>query len=768
MAATTIYPPTNYTFNSPQISVDIYPQSGGKYTISGGNAGILQAVIKKNIRDDRGGTFSLLLAPGGPNGVNDPNSWTNIINMNSLITIFLGRGSSKRIVMAGIVNEIEEDQVWDNNPVKRVTKIYGLDFTYFFNSFSFYSLTFLGLITTALPFGAAGYLLGLWNKQFQGPPNEVAFEYMQYIMLGVGNPTKPAVLDNTYIYYKGNKLFLRQIFGYWFEHFDSFVPFLADLVNSEGNWMDKFTSFLPWPYYEFFVTTAETQDYPVFASATPTSGIPSTLPPSTIVSTSDEVGTPTNTFADDNNISNVFPAIIGRINPLPWVEYPDTPYYALPGTLPPTSVVPAASGAPSLLPPTVITTTSPPSILPPVSIVSSVVGNPSPNVNLHSTRWDALNIYSLGAYSFIDSKVGYDTSEVFNFFAVQTTDSSQIAANFGGNPLSFSFEMFGGIIDFYSINTFGYKPKWIDLRWLTVFGSLGASVTDQQTLMTNLLGQLASYYIPSANMLKGSVSFPMWPDVLPGNRFIYSPFKGGLNPYMFYIEGVTHTYNFGAMSYTTLDLSRGLLQSIYNDPTELAGILLDTQIRKDGTFTLRSDINTNISAYHITPSNVTSRSSIANFPWAAAPPNVTIIAKNYPAGTTTAYDPYFIAAAAGTTCGSTSQITPELLKAIAYQESGVNNSNNNLNPNHDGVNYYGTMQVASNAGYNNSELQSNPQYNINAGAQILCNKLQSTGNNLYQALALYGGVTGGFNTPAGMSYVYSVLSYANNSSTLTG
>ena len=47
---------------------------------------------------------------------------------------------------------------------------------------------------------------------------------------------------------------------------------------------------------------------------------------------------------------------------------------------------------------------------------------------------------------------------------------------------------------------------------------------------------------------------------------------------MFYIEGVTHTYNFGAMSYTTLDLSRGLLQSIYNDPTELAGILLDTQI----------------------------------------------------------------------------------------------------------------------------------------------------------------------------------------------
>jgi Transglycosylase SLT domain len=754
-------PPSNYAYSSPEITLEIYPQSGGKLTISGGNAGVLQAIIKKNIREKEGGRFIIDLAPGGPNGINDSNSWTNIININSLAVISLSRGGSQRIVMIGIILEISESQEWTNQQVHRTIKLIGTDFTWYFTSFSFYSLTYLGLISTNLPVGASGYLLGLWGKMFQGNPSLVAYEYLNYIMLGVGNPSRPGVLDNTYIYYQGNKLYLRQIFGWWFENLDVFMPFLADLVNSEGNWMDKFYSFLPWPYYEFFITTAETGDYPVFAATTPTTTVPSVLPPTT--TTTNITTVPTNIITNTNHYPNVFPAVIGRINPLPWVEYPVTPSTTISNVLPPTSVVPAVSGT------TEVITGGVPIALPPTIITSTVVatsgnrGNSS-NINLHNTRWNNLPIYSLGSYSFIDSKVDYNSFEVANFFGIQTVDSDQIAQNGGGIPEQVALELFGGVIDLYSINTYGYRPKFVDLRWSTLFGSLGVSGSiDPLALSTELLGQLASYYIPAANMLQGTVSFPLWPDILAGNRFIYTPFKNDIDTYMFYIEGFTHNYIYGGRSFTTLDISRGLKQTEYNDSSTLSNILMDVVSRKDGVFTTRTDLNTNLAAYKITTESVAARSGINNFPWALPPPTITITNPGFPTGTPSNYDSSFIVAAAGTTCGSTGQITPELLKSIGYKESGINNSA--INPMSGAI---GIMQVLPGQGFDDARLASDPAYNIQSGAQVLCNKLMATGGNLYQALAFYGGYSGGYSEPGASIYVNGILQNAMNSPTLTG
>ena len=54
--------------STPRIVVDIYPYEGGKYTVTGDQAGVLECITHKDIRNTNPGTFQFRLAPGGPLG----------------------------------------------------------------------------------------------------------------------------------------------------------------------------------------------------------------------------------------------------------------------------------------------------------------------------------------------------------------------------------------------------------------------------------------------------------------------------------------------------------------------------------------------------------------------------------------------------------------------------------------------------------------------------------------------------------------------------
>src|SRR5579872_5364168 len=172
-----ITPPSSYAFGSPQIGVEVWPHIGGPLVFNGGNSGVLEAEIEKDIRDKRGGKFYVHIAPGGPNGVNDPVSWTNILVPGALVIIYLNRSGSRRIVMIGILVDVAEDQIWNNKEVIRTIKLRGFDFTYYFNAFNYYTLAYLGFIPLD-PGAAAAWQIGRFGKSFQGTPDAVALDWL--------------------------------------------------------------------------------------------------------------------------------------------------------------------------------------------------------------------------------------------------------------------------------------------------------------------------------------------------------------------------------------------------------------------------------------------------------------------------------------------------------------------------------------------------------------------------------------------------------------
>ncbi len=707
MAGITITPPTDYNLASPQIGVEIWPHNGGAVSFSGAQSGILQAQITKNIRDRNGGKFVLHLAPGGPNGVADSTSWTSILTPASLVIIYLSRGGSQRIVMMGILNSVEESQIWQNNRVIRTIKIQGCDFTYFFNAFSYYTLTYLGFLPS-LPAPAAGWVIGRFKGQFYGTPDSVAVDWLG-VMLGNSIASHNlGILSQTYVTYQGNQIFLSQLFSYWFEAFVeaelAYMPFYADYFNSEGSWSDRFYAMLTWPYYEFFITTAEVGDYPDLGLIANSRAFGNSFGYA-------QVATSTINVANYNPVS---PTIVGRVNPLPWVAYPQ------------------------------------------LGGVQSAINR---------SRWDELNTYTLGAFSFIDSTVQYNSNDAFNFFGVNTMMTNAIAAQAGtSNANLFGVEILGAIIDPYGIKTYGFRPYYNQVRWLTLpptaISKPNTNFNIANTADT-LLGKLASYYIPSPNLLDGTITIPMWPDVLPGNKFLYNPFKN-TNVYEFYIEGVTHTYVFGGRSKTTLNVGRGALLSDYNDPNILPGMHLDSYVRVNGVFTARTDIATTPPAYHILIGTATS-AGIGVYPYYSSPKNIlpntnpSPPALGWPPGTNNSYDNVFMNAVSLTPCGSS--LDWRLVKALAMTESSISLQQSAVNGTSVGI-----MQVntAAHPEYNAALLASSSTYNINSGTTIFCNYIQAYPNDLLNAMAAYKGFAnkGGYANPHAKSPVDLAIKYA--------
>ncbi|HWY36714.1 MAG TPA: hypothetical protein VNX68_18865, partial [Nitrosopumilaceae archaeon] len=314
--------PPNYNFATPQVVIDIYSYTDNLILL-GSSTGVISVKTSKDIRDRDGGKFSILLAPGGPKGVNDPITWTSIITPFSLVVISMKRGGSNAVVMVGLATSISESQEWNNKNVVRSTKIEGLDLFLYFRQFAYYVLKFLGILDS-LPelFGPAGNAVNPtgpagWVGGAGSNPGQAGQYWYQNVMMGTdagdastASPTgaKPGVLSNTFINYNTVKQKVRKFFGFLFENYTDFItpnitiPLCIDFLMGEGDFMSKFTEIFPFPFYEFFTITAPISNQVKGAILYPNV----TVPEITIQSS-------------DSSVPAAGNFVIARVNPLPWV-----------------------------------------------------------------------------------------------------------------------------------------------------------------------------------------------------------------------------------------------------------------------------------------------------------------------------------------------------------------------------------------------------------------------------------------------------------------
>lgn len=523
-------------FASVSCNIEIYPFEAGPYYLSGGQ--IRSVTVSKSLRGNASGTFSIELAPGGPLGVEDSDTWSQIVTPMSHVVIGMARGQAQNIVLDGVATDIGEAQQWSTtdrgSQAARGQGISGGDFSWFFNSFNFYALTFYGLVAGSALGGALDYLPGsLANLISQGliggtgtgnsPPVQVGRTWYQKVMGG-----RNGILGGTYVPYKpiGTRVpFYQAVAATWENYPDVFIPY-ADNFISEDTWSEKFRSIFGTPWYEFFVTTAPEDAYPLANGST------GFQDPGTV-------------FGMQSMPSAVpaGPKLVARVNPWPRFS--------------------AAAGASGGIP-----TAGP----------------------VDASRWNALPLFDFTSapFGFIKSGVSFSSADAYNFYQLNPT---AYGGMFGTNNVNNIAAPFSYICasDPASVQRYGFRPAIGSTRWL--FDPTGTAAQQNLNIQDTIL-QLTANYIswahPGPLMAQGSVTVPLNPAILVGTRFRYAPFKDG-EPWDFYVEGFQHNFVFGGPSTTTLTLTRGLPAAIYADASDgglLKAIMTGNASRVDGTYTI--------------------------------------------------------------------------------------------------------------------------------------------------------------------------------------
>lgn len=509
------------TTTAPQIYASIYPFEGGKYNISGNNACILRAQINSSLRG-QSGDFSFILAPGGPYGPNATAQWIDIITPMSLVVIGLARGNYRQIVMIGIVLNCEETEVWNaGKNVQRGIKIAGADFGYFFQQQSYYTLSFLAGAASGELSGSVGFESILSTSQFTGPPDSFGAAWYQKIMAG-----PDSIMNALSFNYETGRIKFYDLMAQFWQPYDANVtiPVGDYFMLSNGTWSQKFNTVFPFPYYEFFVTTAPA-DY--YGTNTSLGAIPATT-------TLQIPGFPVSV-----------PQVVARINPVPWAKPTDTNNTAE---------------------------------LPPLTMDSSL--------------WNSLPLNTLdeNAFSGISKDIGFSDQEVANFFVINPT---WLSASFGlnnGNNSPFIFT-YAALVDTASIHRYGYRPVISEIEWFSdptgaqaqAFAAGGATPDMFDLLVSELSFRQSSWYEPVANMARGSITMRLRPDIFVGSRFAFSPYKI-IDDWEFYVEGVSHSYEFGGQSTTSLMLSRGLPATVYADSSLMLDLHTGNAQRVNGSY----------------------------------------------------------------------------------------------------------------------------------------------------------------------------------------
>ncbi|MDA8092613.1 MAG: hypothetical protein M0T84_01685 [Betaproteobacteria bacterium] len=506
-----------FSFAADGCSVEIYPFEGGPLALQGGQ--IRSVTVSKSLLGGAVGQFAIELAPGGPQGPEDPNTWSKIITPMSHVLIGMSRGDDAAIVMDGVATGMGEAQEWSTTErgaeAARSQVIDGADFAWFFATFNFYALTFYGLVAGSGPGKVLNFLpQGLVPALSQGlvggvdpsksNPVDVGRLWFNTVMAGPNG-----ILNSTFIPFTNGShvTFSRAVTTTWENYPNVYIP-LADYFMSEESWMSKFLNIFPHPWYEFFVTTASASDYPLYGSGYGDTG---SLFRMVTMPAAPPAG----------------PALVARVNP--------TPDFSLNS----------------------------------ISAINSAIPG-----SMNVQRWNALPLHDFTTYpfGFINSDLMFSAEGAKNFYQLQPTYYSFLYGNSNAGALPSSF-MFLTAVDPASVQRYGFRPLLGNTRWMcdpTGATPQNPTISIPQTILA-LTGKMISWSHPTPLMAHANVVIPLSPGIRVGTRFRYAPLKDGV-PWDFYIEGIQHQFVFGGRSTTTLTLTRGLPTAVYEDTSD-SGLL---------------------------------------------------------------------------------------------------------------------------------------------------------------------------------------------------
>lgn len=240
------------------------------------------------------------------------------------------------------------------------------------------------------------------------------------------------------------------------------------------------------------------------------------------------------------NAPPVIPTVVGRVNPLPWTEN--------------------AGGTAT-----------------------------KPNLKMNTVKWIKLPGLNFGTTS-IQQTATFSDAEVRNYYAIIPTFFST-SLGFANNQQSPFNYLFSNWVDIGSIHRYGYRPQVRETNWFTdPTGAAAQRLAAQnkgfeaiQLLVSALALRQTSYFEPTPLMARSSVMLNLTPSALPGTRVRFYPFKDDVL-WEFYVEGVSHSYTFGKGAVTSLSLSRGLPQWLYQDDKTLLDVHTGNATRVNGTY----------------------------------------------------------------------------------------------------------------------------------------------------------------------------------------
>jgi hypothetical protein len=278
---------------APSCSVAIYPYENGQYTLQPGMGGLLNVTVTNTVRG-LGGGFTLDFAPGGPNGPNSNPNWSDVLTPMSLVVIGMQRGGVSNITMIGVITSTTEIEQRSIQGVQRGTQVQGQDFSYFFQTFTFYNLfTLTGIGPAAL--GAVQSLATLSSDLTAGTPAHVGLSWYNKIMVPLlYNVT--IMLQNSG---SGSSATFAQVMGTTFEEYDTpvSIPTGVTFVSEGANWEQNFANYFPFPFYEMFLVSAPVGTYSSLSNNT-NAATPITL----------------------SGFLDASPQFVCRVNPLPTLQ----------------------------------------------------------------------------------------------------------------------------------------------------------------------------------------------------------------------------------------------------------------------------------------------------------------------------------------------------------------------------------------------------------------------------------------------------------------
>lgn len=330
----------------------------------------------------------------------------------------------------------------------------------------------------------------------------------------------PKLLGSTNFQYNGSFGSIPDILATIFEQYNSniSIPFSMNFITEGVSWDEKFSQVFPWPFYERFIVT----------------GVPSDYQSASFKGTA-------NTDPDFSpNITGYYdanPTFVCRINPMPLL------------------------------------------------LASDNSENPTFSVNMD--LWNGLQLFTLDG-GWRANSLSYQQDEVKNFYSINPLNITQLLGGSGDDPTSFIYQ-YASFYNPASISRFGYRPQIQEINWFTDFDNTyaqsssasGITKEDFETLSRALALKVVSQYEPTSITAKGYVNIALDPTITPGFRLRFAPYKDNIN-YDFYIESVTHDFEFGEASSTTLSLSRGLPSDVYADDGLMTAILSGNSVRVAG------------------------------------------------------------------------------------------------------------------------------------------------------------------------------------------